>query len=401
MYELALFAGAGGGILGGRIHGWQTICAVELEEFPARVLQARCDDGFLPPFPIWDNIKTFRADNPETSGMFRLLKAIASNLVISGGFPCQDISSAGKGRGITGDKSGLYFELERIVFEIRPAYVFMENSPMLIHRGFECIIEGFQKMGYDLRWCTLGAHHVGAPHIRDRLWILAYPAVNRCEKDGKRESVTASETRLDKFFQEERKNVMGNGKELPERKQAIKTESESACRQKGDVTCSSGEYGSEMGDTVRGGCHGQFRGRPGTKPPNRHSESEKKVSDGKDRNERLSIGEEKKQPKSGISCKDGCGKVFDGDGQGLQKRQSLTRNYAEKRTSAFRGDLSWWRYDPAGRARSCFGPSKSVVGRMAHGVACRVDRIKAIGNGQVPAVAALAWEILNGGIGDE
>ena len=86
MNELALFAGAGGGILGGKLLGWRTVCAVEWEQYPASVLCARQNDGFLPPFPIWDDVQTF--DGKPWRGIVD---------VVSGGFPCQDISVAGGG----------------------------------------------------------------------------------------------------------------------------------------------------------------------------------------------------------------------------------------------------------------------------------------------------------------
>ena len=86
MNELALFAGAGGGILGGHLLGWRTICAVEWEPYPASVLCARQNDGLLPPFPIWDDVQTF--DGKPWRGIVD---------VVSGGFPCQDISAAGAG----------------------------------------------------------------------------------------------------------------------------------------------------------------------------------------------------------------------------------------------------------------------------------------------------------------
>jgi DNA (cytosine-5)-methyltransferase 1 len=90
MNELALFAGAGGGILGGHLLGWRTVCAVEWEQYPASVLCARQNDGLLPPFPIWDDVCTF--DGNPWRGIVQ---------VISGGFPCQDISAAGGGLALT------------------------------------------------------------------------------------------------------------------------------------------------------------------------------------------------------------------------------------------------------------------------------------------------------------
>ena len=124
MNELALFAGAGGGILGGHLLGWRTVCAVEIEDYPRRVLLARQRDGILPRFPIWDDIKTF--DGTEWRGRVD---------VVSGGFPCQDISAAGKGAGLAGSRSGLWAEMARVIGEVQPACVWVENSPMLVIRG--------------------------------------------------------------------------------------------------------------------------------------------------------------------------------------------------------------------------------------------------------------------------
>ena len=163
MNELALFAGAGGGILGGHLLGWRTVCAVEWEPYPASVLCARQNDGFLPPFPIWDDIQTF--DGRPWRGIVD---------VISGGFPCQDISAAGKGAGIDGERSGMWREMARVVSEVRPRSVFVENSPMLIHRGIGRVLGDLSSLGYDSKWTVMGAADVGAPHQRDRVWIVAH-----------------------------------------------------------------------------------------------------------------------------------------------------------------------------------------------------------------------------------
>ena len=162
MNELALFAGAGGGILGGHLLGWRTVCAVEWEPYPASVLCARQNDGFLPPFPIWDDIQTF--DGRPWRGIVD---------VVSGGFPCQDISAAGKGAGIEGERSGMWREMARVVSEVRPQFVFVENSPMLVTRGLERVLGDLTEIGYDTRWTVMGAADVGAPHQRDRIWICA------------------------------------------------------------------------------------------------------------------------------------------------------------------------------------------------------------------------------------
>ena len=162
MNELALFAGAGGGILGGRLLGWRTVCAVELDEYARSVLLARQDDKSLEPFPVWEDITTF--DGRPWAGLVD---------VVSGGFPCQDISSAGKKAGIEGERSGLWGEMARVVGEVRPRYVFVENSPELASRGLGVVLGDLAEMGFHAEWGVLGACHAGAPHERLRIWITA------------------------------------------------------------------------------------------------------------------------------------------------------------------------------------------------------------------------------------
>jgi DNA (cytosine-5)-methyltransferase 1 len=162
MNELALFAGAGGGILGGHLLGWRTVCAVEWEAYPASVLCARQNDGLLESFPIWDDVQTF--DGKPWRGIVD---------VVSGGFPCQDISAAGKGAGIEGERSGMWKEMARVICEIRPKYVYVENSPMLIHRGLGVVLGDLANMGFDAEWGVLGASDIGAKHHRKRIWIVA------------------------------------------------------------------------------------------------------------------------------------------------------------------------------------------------------------------------------------
>ena len=159
MNELALFAGAGGGILAGI---GRIVCAVEYEPSAAAVLLHRQNTGHLPTFPIWDDVRTF--DGRPWRGIVD---------VISGGFPCQDISLAGAGAGIDGERSGLWREFARIIREVGPRFVFVENSPALTSRGLGVVLGDLASMGYDARWGVLGANDAGAWHKRDRIWIVA------------------------------------------------------------------------------------------------------------------------------------------------------------------------------------------------------------------------------------
>ena len=167
LYELALFAGAGGGILGGKLLNFRTVCAVEINDYARRVLMQRQDDGCLEPFPIWDDVTTF--DGKPWRGVVD---------IITGGFPCQDISSAGNGKGLDGERSGLWRDMARIIGEVRPRLVLVENSPLLVGRGLAVVLRDLAGLGYDAKWCVLGAHHAGGPHRRERAWIVAYPAMH-------------------------------------------------------------------------------------------------------------------------------------------------------------------------------------------------------------------------------
>ena len=163
--ELALFAGAGGGILGGYLLGWRTVCAVEIDAYCAGVLVQRQNDGTLEPFPIWDDVKTFVG--LDWRGRID---------VVSGGFPCQDISCATGdrgGAGIDGERSGLWVEFARIVGEVQPQYVFVENSAVLTSRGLGRVLGDLAAMGFDAQWGVLGGFDVGACTDGKRLWIVS------------------------------------------------------------------------------------------------------------------------------------------------------------------------------------------------------------------------------------
>jgi DNA (cytosine-5)-methyltransferase 1 len=143
--------------------GWRCVAAVEIEDYPRRVLLQRQADGLLPRFPIWDDVTTF--DGQPWKGKID---------IITGGFPCQDISAAGKGVGLEGERSGLWGEMARIICEVRPQYAFIENSPMLTIRGLDRVLCDLAEMGFDANWGVLGADDVGAKHKRDRIWVVAY-----------------------------------------------------------------------------------------------------------------------------------------------------------------------------------------------------------------------------------
>jgi DNA (cytosine-5)-methyltransferase 1 len=164
MRTMHLFAGAGGGVLADLILGHSPVVAVEWKSYPAARLYERATEGWFP------NMEVFCGDVRE----FDPAPYKGRVDCIAGGFPCQDISSAGKGGGIgDGTRSGLYREILRCADAIRPKYLFLENSPLIVSRGLEIVLADIASRGYDAEWMRLGADDLGANHKRTRWWLLA------------------------------------------------------------------------------------------------------------------------------------------------------------------------------------------------------------------------------------
>ena len=159
---LDLFAGIGGFSLGlEATGGFETVAFCEIEEYPQRVLRKN-----WPGVPIYSDVTKLTAKIMEADGI--------RPEVITGGFPCQDISTAGKGAGIDGERSGLWSEIARLIGEVRPRYAIMENVSALLGRGLDRVLGDLASIGYDAEWHCITASSVGAPHRRDRIWITAY-----------------------------------------------------------------------------------------------------------------------------------------------------------------------------------------------------------------------------------
>ncbi|VVN50890.1 hypothetical protein PS685_00414 [Pseudomonas fluorescens] len=304
MNELALFAGSGGGILGGHLLGWRTVCAVERDAYSAQVLAQRQNDGALPTFPIWSDVCSF-----DGRPWFGLID------VVSGGFPCQDISVAGNGAGIDGSRSGLWSEMARIICEVRPKKVYLENSPLLVGRGLAVVLGDLAEMGYDAQWCIVSASDCGAPHQRDRIWLVAHNISERQPARGLHVGTAAA--------------IVEPGT------CAISMGNTDFHRMQWRV--------SEYSKTEIWLAPLTAKGRSTHVADSSSEHGERIVASGTDTQE---------------------------------------RSRPIKRQIGSRGDgLRRW-------------PAEPGMGRVANGVAYRVDRIKALGNGQVPRVAATAFLVL-------
>lgn len=160
---LDLFSGIGGFSLGlERAGGFETVAFCEIEDYPRRVLAKH-----WPHVPCYDDVRTLTADTLARDG-------IAVD-VICGGFPCQDISRAGLGAGIAGERSGLWGEFARLIGEIRPQYAILENVAALLDDGMGTVLGDLASIGYDAEWSIVSACALGAPHMRQRVFAVAYP----------------------------------------------------------------------------------------------------------------------------------------------------------------------------------------------------------------------------------
>lgn len=394
MKEMHLFAGAGGGILGGMLLGHTPVCAVEIEPFCQAVLKQRQADGILPEFPIFSDIKEF--DGTPWRGRVD---------VIAGGFPCQDISAAGKGAGIHGERSSLFFELARVVREVAPRYVFLENSPMLVHRGLDVVLGTLADMGYDAAWGVISAADCGANHLRKRVWILArrgdvFPHAQhewigwgQQQSEGIEKTDVADSVCSGSPPERQRSWEQGG---LGERSQNVAdaagirwTEGRERAEQPGSEPDASGEV-------VANSISSRLEGLP---------------RDGKDLDEQGWLFEEQERPTCpGGVCRDGGADVAD-----------AMRCAGEQHRNDW-GVGRGWELGKESRPRVRQGQTQSGLGRVVNGLAPRLDchymehpdwwqvepeiprvspsqpnrvhRLKALGNGQVPRVAATAWVVL-------
>lgn len=322
--------------MGGHILGWRTVCAVEFAAYPRSVLLARQRDGMLPKFPVWDDVRTF--DGIPWRG---------SVDIVTGGFPCQDISVAGKGDGLDGERSGLWTEMARIIGEVQPRFAFVENSPMLTSRGLDRVLGELSTLGYDAEWGVVGADDAGAPHRRERIWILANARGGRCSEPCKGQM------------------------EQQGRAEAI------------SATTGQHPIGQLADPDVFGRLHGQAEEQPAA--GGFHAQREPDPS-GEDVADAMRFGRQGPGQHGEPGNKEAGGNGEAGDA--IHGRQ---------------GGGGWWSTEPglggmadelADRLDIHGTPEHGSVPRVATGIPKRTDRIKAIGNGQVPAALVLAWNTL-------
>jgi DNA (cytosine-5)-methyltransferase 1 len=285
---LSLFAGIGGFDLGlERTGGFKTVAVSEINPYASRVLHLR--------FPDAENVgDVTQAEFPDADA-------------IVAGFPCQDISFAGQGAGLAGARSGLFWEVVRAIRVVRPKHVVLENVAALLSRGLDTVLWALAEVGYDAEWHCIPASAVGAPHRRDRIWIIAHPRSEQHE--GGRAPISGEIA--------------------------------------AELSCALADAESHGQSLRRAGDEGRNAPAPGV----------------------IGLWPELGRDSAGHGTAaspnaSGCGQQGPGNvsGEGGQAGQSF--------------GAAWWAVEPD-------------VGRVAHGVPARVDRLKALGNAVVPQIPEL------------
>ncbi len=350
--ELALFAGAGGGILASRLLGWRTICAVEIDPYCREILLRRQEEGHLEAFPIWDDVRSF--DGKPWRGSVE---------VISAGFPCQPFSVAGKRAG-KDDSRNMWPETIRVIREVGPQYCLLENVPgLLAHEYFGTILGELAESGYDARWRVLSAAELGAPHKRDRLWIVAHAACDAGKlQQGQRKDIRDQPTKHGST-----RVAMADASEL-RRRQGRQSETGTERRPSGGGACEVPDSPSMQRQAIerseQDGVLSEVLADARRAPTRCKCNSG--TTDAAQRGEGTTDSERRRKA------------VYDA----LRGRHGTPEGQVQAGRDGTEHE-GWWSVEPD-------------VGRVADGVAYRVDRLRALGNGQVPAVVRAAWDLLNG-----
>ena len=320
----------------------------------------------FPDVPIYPDIKELRGEWFQDIDL------------ITGGFPCQDISVAGKGAGIDGDRSGLWSELCRIISEVRPRYALIENVPMLIHRGLERVLFDLTEIGYDAEWQVIGADDVGARHKRKRIWIVAYPGHLRGRHDESRDvglrSGKQAETAIGNASQFE---VAGPGKEpeaVAHANDGYRSREECGVLEEQGRQAAGGS--SRASETV---AHTQHAGRPETEIAGQDHGIQPAIASGQELCRHELEGTSGLRSPGDMADTASVGSSGSGQSQypGHQtpSGKGETANFIDERI----GNI--WTVEPD-------------VGRVANGIPKRVDRLRGLGNAIVPQIAALIMQMI-------
>jgi DNA (cytosine-5)-methyltransferase 1 len=331
---LDLFSGIGGFALGAYMAG------MKFDNHFCSDIEPYCQKLYKLRFP--DSIQLGDITKIDTEE----LKKYGNNWIVTGGFPCQDISIAGKGAGITGSRSGLWFEYWRIIRDLRPRFAIMENVSALSFRGLDTVLGSLAEIRYNAEWQNIRASDMGAPHKRERVWIVAYPGYGiRGMQDKRRNGIDNKRKPIKKTIK-----ASGSNKRQEILADSQSRESGQSSEREGRESISRGS--SEIPDTTS--QHDDNSGY-------RADEIRRKRSKQTEIQECVSNADEQRL-QGRLQCGERSGKQFT-----WSSGETYTGN---------------WKFEPG-------------IRRVANGIPGRVDRLKGLGNSIVPQIACLLFEQIN------
>jgi len=397
-----LFAGIGGGLLSDLILGHNPVVAVEWDKYACRILRERAADGWFPDLSVWEgDVRLF--DPSEYTGRVDIIAA---------GFPCQDISVAGKQAGLgEGTRSGLYREVLRIAGVVRPRYLFLENVSAILSNWLGTVLGDLAALGYDARWLCIRASDVGAPHGRDRWFCLAELANSRCSRVHQQRGLDGISEKMRIIRGNERDGIQGcthqeneymgypehNGQSATKICGSIEAGSDDnqTWTQQTEQPTGSSEQQTELANTELCRClYGQTQIKPTEAGFHAQRES---VSSGEDvadtdvqhgkwwgeSQQPASFSREARDKSVGSCC---AGNVpapicKQREREGLDEIKPDMGRLADGHSD----DLvqGWWEIEPN-------------VSRVTNETKDRANMLKGLGNAQVPLQAAVAWRLLMG-----
>lgn len=385
MKTMHLFAGAGGGILADLILGHEPIIAVEWEPYACQVLRERAEDGWFPGLQVWEgDVRLF--DPSEYKGKVDCIHA---------GFPCQDISVAGSQAGVgEGSRSGLYREVLRIADEVQPGFIFLENVAAIVTGDggnmLRTVAGDLASRGFDAVWTNLSAAEVGAPHKRDRWWLLGYPKhtgqpttkIKSGPTSGNDSSEAWSEqTSEPSRSSQQHENVADTTSNNRHKRSELGGDGRADKTEQAGLGCTRDDVSDSTSQGLSDRRRSKWQKGPKEAQAGMESESERcgeNVSDTDYRSGNTRAEQSGREKRADTS---GCGErseVANANCAPAQGNKCAERGQQE---SAEYSQYGWWE-------------AESEVGRVVDGMAYRAHQLKALGNGQVPLQAAAAFSIL-------
>tara|TARA_R100001082_G_C4355048_1_gene156431 strand:- start:327 stop:1550 length:1224 start_codon:yes stop_codon:yes gene_type:complete len=396
---LDLFSGIGGFSLGlQNTGGFETVAFCEIEPYCHRVLNKHWKD-----VPIYNDIKELTYDTLQADGI--------EPDVITGGFPCQDISVAGKQKGIIGERSSLWSEYARLIEDVRPKWAIIENVPTLRSKGLTLVLQNLSEIGYHAEWHCIPCSAIGGLHRRDRIWIIAYPLANsRCTfgQGSIIEGENANEV------EEEFTNQYQRSSSTPGNDTGTQGSEE------GIVANSNTRHGNNEEEEIRtgreaidsSGCGERGGGKENEKEamgnsnnsrsgtPQRRTNGVRKEEDERREGQPQSRSSRSSSTIPNSMCEGLEGSEFSSDNSGQDEQGSKSSHGSASKPSGIRrepelivsrGQLE--RYTDYAKTQWAIEPN---VGRVAYGIPRRVDRLRGLGNAVLPQIPQFLGEcILN------